>query len=496
MHTITKGITFTLQNEHDLEHDLIQKPFYSVPKIYSAKGDLSKRWFVYFSYRNPETGKMQRMNNVYGKTNKYHTKEERFTLLTMYRKRLIYFLKKGYNPFVDNNELYKKLNSDKRTKIFPESTSSKKETTKATKVLQQKFNSSNVTENQTISEQHLVFTNRNIDKAKETLNTTATENNIVATENKVVAKVKNEKEVEGMIFEEAFNFALILKGNEVNETTLKDYRGKSKKFVKWLGENKADKKYIHQLKRKDVLDFLNDILLKTSARTRNNYRVDLSSLFQVLKNNELVAENYLKSIAVLRSNPEKHKRYTTEKQQEIFKHLESVDPVLLLFIKFISYNFLRPIEVCRIRVKDINVKNQTIQFKSKTKNSKTKIIPEILFRALPNLTDLDPELLLFTPDKIGGVWIANEVNRRDHFSKRFRKTVKKHFNLGSDYGLYSFRHTFITKLFHKLKEEMTPNEAKNNLMMITGHTTMVALEKYLRDIDADLPEDYSALFKN
>jgi len=32
-------------------------------------------------------------------------------------------------------------------------------------------------------------------------------------------------------------------------------------------------------------------------------------------------------------------------------------------------------------------------------------------------------------------------------------------------------------------------------MLITGHTDMTALEKYLRDIDAELPQDYSELLK-
>lgn len=32
-------------------------------------------------------------------------------------------------------------------------------------------------------------------------------------------------------------------------------------------------------------------------------------------------------------------------------------------------------------------------------------------------------------------------------------------------------------------------------MLITGHTTITALEKYLRDIDAELPKDYSSLIK-
>ena len=42
---------------------------------------------------------------------------------------------------------------------------------------------------------------------------------------------------------------------------------------------------------------------------------------------------------------------------------------------------------------------------------------------------------------------------------------------------------------------MSQHEAKSNLMPITGHSTMTALEKYLRDIDAELPEDYSKMIE-
>ena len=50
-----------LVNEHDLEHNLLNKKKFSAPKIYSANGNLSNRWYVYFSYRNPETGNLQRI---------------------------------------------------------------------------------------------------------------------------------------------------------------------------------------------------------------------------------------------------------------------------------------------------------------------------------------------------------------------------------------------------------------------------------------------------
>ncbi|WP_227805873.1 hypothetical protein [Algibacter lectus] len=39
----------------------------------------------------------------------------------------------------------------------------------------------------------------------------------------------------------------------------------------------------------------------------------------------------------------------------------------------------------------------------------------------------------------------------------------------------------------------SPFEVKSKLQLITGHSTMKALEQYLRDIDAALPSDYSKL---
>src|SRR5690606_12536630 len=109
---------------------------------------------------------------------------------------------------------------------------------------------------------------------------------------------------------------------------------------------------------------------------------------------------------------------------------------------------------------------------------------------LPDISHFPNENFLFTPDGIGMTWEATDSSKRDYFSKQF-KNVKDHFGLGTDYGLYSFRHTFITKLYREFVKTSTPHEAKGKLLLITGHSTMSALEAYLRDIDAVLPEDYS-----
>ena len=215
----------------------------------------------------------------------------------------------------------------------------------------------------------------------------------------------------------------------------------------------------------------------------------------MLKNNELVEENYIPTIPVLKSKPTRNKTYTLKEQENIFNYLEKKDPNLLLLIKFVSYSFMRPIEVCRLRIKDLNLETKTVEFKAKNSQLKTKRLPQILLNDLPDLSQLEKESLLFTAEKIGGFWDANETNRRDHFCKRFKSVVKDHFKFNEDYGIYSFRHTFITKLYRELIKSMTPEVAKSKRMLITGHTTLDALKKYLRTVDAELPADYSELFK-
>ena len=50
-------------------------------------------------------------------------------------------------------------------------------------------------------------------------------------------------------------------------------------------------------------------------------------------------------------------------------------------------------------------------------------------------------------------------------------------------------------LEYPLEKGLNPFESKSILMNITGHSTINTLELYLRDIDAELPEDYSHLLE-
>ncbi|MFC4267350.1 tyrosine-type recombinase/integrase [Polaribacter marinivivus] len=428
---------------------------YSEPKIYTGGVDisqwaklssltkkeaLSKDWFVYYSYRDPKTGKLKRQSHIKAGANKLKTKKERYSFLKTMQQALLELLKYGFNPYEDNSNLEKSFLNKSYSKV------------------------------------------NNLDKLS-----------------KVDSKYHENKTLESNSEEilniyDAFQMALDLKSNMMNRNSFVQYKSRIRLFEKWLKEKNYYQNKINFITKKIIINYLNDVLKRTSARNRNNSRTDIASTFQLLEDNELIQYNFVSKIPVLKTTPKRNKTYTPIQEKEIYEYLKTKDPHLLLFIKFISYSILRPIEICRLKIEDVDIKDKKLYVKAKNKPVQIKIIPDILLESLPDLSNKNPKSYLFGRYEIGSFWDAQEVNKRNEFSKRF-KIIKDHFNLGSDYGMYSFKHTFITKLYKAYRKEMSQYEAKSKLLPISGHTTMKALEKYLRDIDAELPEDYSKLLR-
>jgi len=419
---------------------------YSEPKIFTGgvnislwsnlnrleqKEALKKQWFVYFSFRDPKTGKLKRQPHIKAGANKFKTKSNRLSFLKTIQRNLLLLLEAGFNPYQDNSALKKEFFRTEPTEDSKKAVVDLKESINLVKV---------------------------------------------------------------MTVIQALKFGLELKVKLMNKNSYVGYQSKIKRFEKWLIERKLGKEPITVISKKLVNEYLNDILKTSSARNRNNTRTDIGSLFQVLEDNEIISHNFVRKINVLKSTPIRNKTYTPKLQKDIYNYLEKTDPLLLLFVKFVSYNFLRPVEVCRLRIEDVDIEDKKIYVRAKNKPVKIKIIPDILIEALPDLSQFEKKHFLFTSEKIGGEWEATETNKRGYFTKRFKK-VKDYLGLGTEYGLYSFRHTFITRLYRQLRNSSSPFEAKSRLMVITGHSKIEALEKYLRDVDAELPEDYSKLLK-
>ena len=381
---------------------------YSKPAIYHGGDtfDLKKRWYVYYSYRHPETGYLVRQTPIYLDANKrFKTLNDRLKAFNILRNQVEKLLKEGYSPYA-------------KTQI------------------------------------HEVYTAKSV-----------------------------------------LDYALSLKEKTVSKKSYEEYSGVVKHFSNFLSKNGLLNSDIKSVTKQHVISFLNNKLRDTSPSTRNAYRKVLNIIFEVLVSEDYIEKNFISEIPKLKSTPVKNKSYTQDQSDDLFEYLKEKEPELFMLIQFVSYNFLRPVEACRLQVKDLDLKSDipTLFVRAKNQIQKTKIIPDIMLEELKKLDLSNPEAYLITKDGVAESTLSPD-DRRHYFSAKFLK-VKKKLELGTDYTVYSFRHTFITKLYRKIRENYGQFETYDKLMLITGHLSLDALKKYLRDIDAELPEDYSDLFK-
>ncbi|WP_276166506.1 tyrosine-type recombinase/integrase [Zobellia alginiliquefaciens] len=451
---------------------------YTEPKIFTGGVDitqwsaldkkqrndaLAKAWFVYFSFRDPDTGKLKKQPFIKAGANRFKGKTKRLQFLKVLQRNLLLLLEAGFDPYKDNTELEdefrrRAIKEERPINNFPAKKEVEKESTAA------------------VNRERIDLANENAKPNPVPIS--EIENNVVD-ENKVSVA-------------EAFELGLNIKKSTLNDNSFKKQKSRITKFERWLAENEVDVSDINNIDKKTVVRHLNDVLRTSSPRNRNNTRTALSALFGTLENNELIDDNFIRKINILKSVPKRNKTYTPTQLAEIDAHLMNNDLLMRMFVQMVSYNMLRPIEICRLKVGDIDINDKKIYVKAKNKPVKIKIIPDIMLGQLPDLSKMDAKHSLFTPQGFGGEWNLADNDKRNYFSKRFKK-VKDHFNLGNEYGLYSFRHTYITMLYREMIKTGTPEEVKSKLMLITGHATLDALEKYLRDIDAELPQDYSNL---
>lgn len=191
-------------------------------------------------------------------------------------------------------------------------------------------------------------------------------------------------------------------------------------------------------------------------------------------------------------SPVKNKPFTPKQVEKIKTYFLENDPDMLVYLKFVTYAFLRPVEICRIKVADVHLENNFLTVKTKTEGVATVlIIPQLkeVF-SKKEMKAAGSDAFLIKRSMKPGAWEADERTKTKVFSDRFAK-MKKALVFGAEYGIYSLRHTFAVDLYNSfIKSGLTTVEAELKMLPITRHKSLSGLRNYLRDVGAMLPKDY------
>ena len=282
--------------------------------------------------------------------------------------------------------------------------------------------------------------------------------------------------------------------------TADDYHTRLTVFLQWAKKNGLESINIHEISEIHVISFLN-WLVSPSGRnigktSQDNYKRCLSGLFGKLVKDKILISNPCTGIETKKDAPIKNTPFTGYQILEIKNYLLANDEKLYHFICHVIYAFLRPREIIRLKAEDIRLREKVLRVETKTKRKETKrlIDPLIDFYQSINIESIPKKAHLFTDSGEYKVWNAKEKTKVDHFGHRFSK-VKDLMGFGSEYGIYSFRHTAALDLYHRFaKDGLSHREAVLKLMPIIGHENEETTNKYLRDVGALLPKDYGEFY--
>lgn len=364
-------------------------------KLYTCGNDLSKQWFVHFQYRNPETGKMQRVKVSEGFA-QYKTIEERIT----YGNRLIEIInlkvKDGWNPFCKEGVYY-----------------------------------------------------RLVEDAQ------------VYQSNLLSFHVEN---------------ALLNCEADLRPKSFQSYSSHIKGFLQWLTDCKLDMLLVSQFTKEQAKQFIDYLILERGLhkKTRNSYLITLKMIFNKLKDNELILVNPFTGIKSVKAGSVSKLYFNSLQEQTLEEIIHKRNPQLWLFTQFIFYCFVRPNELRRIKVGDINGNQLQIRGEiSKNKLTEKVAIPKPLLRLINEhkLTDYSKDYYLFgkagMPSKYD--WSVN------HFGRKHLEILRE-LGFSDQYSLYSWKHTGVIYFYQER------NFGLYDIMKQLRHHSLEMVQEYLKSL--------------
>lgn len=266
-----------------------------------------------------------------------------------------------------------------------------------------------------------------------------------------------------------------VKEKEMRSDGFRSYKSYIKKLNTWLSEQKKEDISVAAFNKDLAVEFITALEIDRTIgnRTWNNYMVFYRSLWYWL-----IEKNYCKTnvFAGFRKKEEEEKVRNViphNTHEQIIAYCREYAPNLEIIIDLIRASFIRPAEICRIQIADINIYEKVIGIpkgNAKTKKFRYAYLPDWLCEKLINNYRLDtipPNYYLVTRNLLPGTKKA-DTRELDKIWAKMRDTLQ----LGMDMQLYSYRDTGITAL----EDAGMPRRV---IIKLTDHKTEKMAGKYI-----------------
>ena len=364
-----------------------------LPQLNDRGGDVTKKWYVSYSFRNPETDKMTRFRVYQGFSERRTVQAKR-----MYGRHLVKTItekiRKGWSPY-DHSE---KIMYADYLQYVAEARRSGSDQESSNGVF-------------------LKSGNRKIE--------------ILV--NKFLTKCKQ----------------------NVRPSTFTSYKSKFRYFMDFLDREGLDKMAVTSFTQQDAQRF-NEYLVNTqnqrfnkckrANKTINQYNILLRSFFKYAIDQGYAVVNPFSKIKKLNEQTNRPRIYDQEIIRKIISWAQEHDPQLALSIRLIYNCFIRPGELRQLRIRHIDWVNSTIN-----------IPGEVAKMRLHRVVAVPGYLLAQLEERFRGKYPEDyfiiSSRKEPHFVMQSRNTLyndfvraKKALGIPRDFILYAFKHTGMVDL--------------------------------------------------
>lgn len=260
---------------------------------------------------------------------------------------------------------------------------------------------------------------------------------------------------------------------EIRPDTKRVYKSQVSMFTTWLEKNNLNDVYVKHFSSMNADDYLTYQFVEQgkSARTYNNYLTFFRGLF-----NWFIEKGYCESnpFTKLKKKKEEEKKRVVippEWDRKIMDYCYKNDPRLAFICMLVYSSFIRPAEICRIKIKDIHLDKSAIFIpgeNAKNTHARWATLTQDTCQMIIDLCILDcpSDWYMVSTSLLPGTKKKETRDIDKHWTK-----MRKRISLPANFQLYSYRDTGIMWL----KENGVPDYL---IVKLTGHLKTDMLQKY------------------
>ena len=272
---------------------------------------------------------------------------------------------------------------------------------------------------------------------------------------------------------DALNIYLKEKLREVRKDTKRVYRSQVKMFLAWMEKQHLENILVKSFSSANADDYLTFQFVEQgkSACTYNNYLTFFRGLFNWFIEKGYCDKNPFLKLKKKKEEEKKREVIPPQWDVQIMNYCRKNDPRLAFICMLVYSSFIRPAEICKIKIKDIHLEKSSIFIPGENaKNTHSRwatLTPDSIQMIKDmNIMDYNPDWYLISTSLLPGMKKKETRDIDKHWS-RMRKAI----NMPMIYQLYSYRDTGIMWL----KENGVPDYL---IVKLTGHLKTDMLQKY------------------